>query len=106
LPFGIVFRRLPPLRSVKRINPENPGYPHNKSGTSNANIALQMMFIRIMFIFIRTIFHRDSKKLAKIIAGHRRTCTVHKMNSILRQKELIPKTQTDIARKFKLKVLR
>jgi hypothetical protein len=33
-------------------------------------------------------------------------CTVRKMNSTLLQIELIPKTQTDIARKFKLKALR
>jgi hypothetical protein len=33
-------------------------------------------------------------------------CTVRKMNSTLRQIELIPKTQTDIARKFKRKALR
>jgi hypothetical protein len=29
-------------------------------------------------------------------------CTVRKVNSTLRQKERIPKTQTDIARNFKL----
>jgi hypothetical protein len=33
------------------------------------------------------------------------TYTVRKINSTLREIELMPKMQTDIARKFKLKVL-
>jgi hypothetical protein len=53
----------------------------------------------------RGIEELEPEEGVRIREDYERTYTVRKMNSTLRQIELIPKMQTDIACKFKLKAL-